>query len=93
MGAFELNDIMSSESKSGDFHEKIESKENVSSCGCKEKSHNCGCDHHLDQRRIREENIIALKVYDSCRQLHCNKIILKFLLLKRISYNIVLHCS
>ena len=25
----------------------------------------------LDPRRIREECIIALKVYDSCRQLHC----------------------
>ena len=34
----------------------------------------------LDHRRLREERIIAFKVYDSCRQLRCN-IILLFLLL------------
>ena len=28
-----------------------------------------------DPRRVREERIIAFKVYDSCRQLHCDIIL------------------
>lgn len=75
MGAFELNDLMSSESKSGEFYEKTEGREKSSSCECKDTFNSCGCDtkcdSKLDPRRIREENIIALKVYDSCRQQDC----------------------
>jgi len=29
----------------------------------------------LDHRRVREERIIAFKVYDSCRHLQCNNIL------------------
>lgn len=28
----------------------------------------------VDQRRLREECIIALKVYDQCRQPHCKQL-------------------
>ena len=28
--------------------------------------------HELDSRRLREERIIAFKVYDSCRKQACN---------------------
>lgn len=62
MGAFELNDIArTSETNSEELHEKH---------GHKEKHHDCD-DSHLDPNRIREENIIALKVYDSCRTQEC----------------------
>lgn len=62
MGAFELNDIArTSETNSEELHERQ---------GHKEKHDVCN-DSNLDPNRIREENIIALKVYDSCRTQEC----------------------
>ena len=43
------------------------------SCSCGENNV-AGVEDVSDLRRLREECIIALKVYDSCRQQDCNNI-------------------
>jgi hypothetical protein len=50
---------------------KIEALKEVPYMGAFELSENRGTAAPLDPRRLREECIIALKVYDSCRQQDC----------------------
>lgn len=64
MGPFELNDTSTQAELNNE--EINESSENSRVSNCSDSS--------LDPRRIREENIIALKVYDSCRHLNFNNI-------------------
>ena len=58
MGAFELND---SSSKGSGFGE-------IEATGSRQVQGGHG---HLDPRRLREENLIVFKIYDSCRRQDC----------------------
>lgn len=63
MGPFELNNTSTSPALNSEEANERSTNKETSNC--------CNSNSNLNLRRVREENIIALKVYDSCRQQEC----------------------
>lgn len=69
MGAFELNDFKGNNLGNNLSNNQINNINNNVNNNINNQESNCDniC-RTIDTRSVREENIISLKIYDSCRQ-------------------------